>query len=228
MAEQKRAFKGVWIPAHIWLNEKLSLQEKIILAEVDSFCSRYTSCYVSNEHLAKFIGVSTRRIQEILKCLEEKGFIQRTMKHKSKSKEIERRYLRVVYEESCAQGGEESCAENNTVTFMSNTVVSSTVTDRRTDELQPLIDFCNNNVEILTPYKLQMLEGYVIDFGIEWVQKGLEKLAGLDRCKQNMKYLGGVLDGWKKDGVPKPWEQKKHEPDDDYDPDNRASLWISG
>jgi hypothetical protein len=54
-----------------------------------------------------------------------------------------------------------------------------------------------------------MLEGYVTDFGIEWVQKGLEKLAGLDRSKQNMKYLGGVLDGWQKDGVPKPWENKK-------------------
>jgi hypothetical protein len=60
------------------------------------------------------------------------------------------------------------------------------------------------------------------------LQKGLEKLAGLDRSKQNMKYLGGVLDGWQKDGVPKPWEQKKYEPEDDYDPDNRANLWISG
>ena len=101
-------------------------------------------------------------------------------------------------------------------------------TNEQTDELQPLIEFCNTNVEWLTPFKLQMLEGYVTDFGIEWVQKGLEKLAGLDRSKQNMKYLGGVLDGWQKDGVPKPWEQKKYEPEDDYDPDNRANLWISG
>jgi DnaD/phage-associated family protein len=82
-------------------------------------------------------------------------------------------------------------------------------TDEQTDELQPLIDFCNNNVEILTPFKLQMLEGYVTDFGIEWVQKGLEKLAGLDRPKQNMKYLGGVLDGWKREGVVKPWGNSK-------------------
>jgi DnaD/phage-associated family protein len=101
-------------------------------------------------------------------------------------------------------------------------------TNGQTDELQPLIEFCNDNVEWLTPYKLDMLEGYVTDFGIEWVQKGLEKLAGLDRSKQNMKYLGGVLEGWQKDGVPKPWEQKKYEPEDDYDPDNRANLWISG
>jgi DnaD/phage-associated family protein len=82
-------------------------------------------------------------------------------------------------------------------------------TDTQTDELQPIIDFCNNNVEILTPFKLQMLESYVSDYGYEWVQKGLEKLAGLDRTKQNVRYLGGVLEGWKKDNVPKPWEQKQ-------------------
>jgi DnaD/phage-associated family protein len=82
---------------------------------------------------------------------------------------------------------------------------SSEYTDGLTDEIQPLIDFCQDNVEILTPFKLQMLEGYVTDFGIEWVQKGLELLASKDRSKQNMKYLGGVLNGWKRDGVPKPW-----------------------
>lgn len=87
--------------------------------------------------------------------------------------------------------------------------------NEQTDELSSLIEFCNNNVEILTPFKCQMLEGYVEDYGIEWVQRGLEKVAGLDRTKQNVKYLGGVLKGWKKDGVPKPWEdnqESKQEP----------------
>jgi DnaD/phage-associated family protein len=81
--------------------------------------------------------------------------------------------------------------------------------NEQTDELSSLIEFCNNNVEILTPFKMQMLEGYVDDYGIEWVQKGLEKVAGMDRTKQNVKYLGGVLNGWKKDGDPKPWEDSK-------------------
>jgi DnaD/phage-associated family protein len=103
--------------------------------------------------------------------------------------------------------------DNNT--SMNNTRVSKLlpINNEQTDELQPLIDFCQSNVEILTPFKLQMLEGYVTDYGIEWVQKGLEKLAGMDRTKQSMRYLGGVLKGWEKDGVPKPWEQKtKQEP----------------
>jgi DnaD/phage-associated family protein len=106
----------------------------------------------------------------------------------------------------------QKCPPNNTE--YNNTVCNNTendigYTDRLTDELSDLIKFCNDNVEILTPFKCQILEGYVDDYGIEWVQKGLEKLAGLDRTKQNVKYLGGVLNGWKKDGDPKPWEDSK-------------------
>jgi len=122
MAEQQRAFKGVWIPAEIWLNENLSLQEKAVLAEIDSFCSRYEGCYASNEHFAKFIGVSTRRIRDILKSLEDKQLIEREVIYKKGTKEIEKRFLRLPYplgrklphptEENFPTPTEENCPEN--------------------------------------------------------------------------------------------------------------------
>ena len=116
---------------------------------------------------------------------------------------------------SCIQGCIQSCIQDvsvDKVRLDKNSIDKSRLVESRneqTDELSSLIEFCNNNVEILTPFKMQMLEGYVEDYGIEWVQRGLEKLAGGDRTKQNVKYLGGVLKGWKKDGVPKPWEDSK-------------------
>lgn len=122
---------------------------------------------------------------------------------------------------SCIQPCTQDCIQDvsvDKVRLDKNSIDKSRLVESRneqTDELSPLIEFCNNNVEILTPFKMQMLEGYVEDYGIEWVQKGLEKVAGLDRTKQNVKYLGGVLNGWKKDGVPKPWEdsqESKQEP----------------
>lgn len=79
----------------------------------------------------------------------------------------------------------------------------------QTDELQPLIAFYEANIEFLTPFKLQDLQGMVEDFGSEWVQKAMEKVAGCEQSKRNNKYLRGVLVGWKKDNVPKPWENKK-------------------
>lgn len=129
MAEQERAFKGVWIPAEIWSNGKLTIHEKFILAEIDSFCSHYESCYASNEHFAKFIGLSTRRVKDIIKGLEDKGFIEREIIYKENSKEVAKRLLR-LHHPSCGilhGGGAESsptpsaenCPENNTV--MNNT-----------------------------------------------------------------------------------------------------------
>jgi DnaD/phage-associated family protein len=79
----------------------------------------------------------------------------------------------------------------------------------QTDELQPLIAFYEANIEFLTPFKLQDLQGMYEDFGSEWVQKAMEKVAGCEQSKRNNKYLRGVLVGWKKDNVPKPWENKK-------------------
>ena len=129
MTEQGRAFKGVWIPADIWLNGKLTIHEKFILAEIDSFCSHYESCYASNEHFAKFIGLSTRRVKDIIKGLEDKGFIEREIIYKEHSKEVAKRLLRlhhpscrILHEggaESCPTPSAESCPENNT--SMNNT-----------------------------------------------------------------------------------------------------------
>lgn len=126
--------------------------------------------------------------------------------------------------QDCIQDGNIGKVSQGKVSQGKSRLVEST--DEQTDKLQPIIDFCNNNVEILTPFKLQMLESYVSDYGYEWVQKGLEKLAGLDRTKQNVKYLGGVLAGWKKDGVPKPWEQNKKDEPDDYG--FADGFWVKG
>ena len=36
MTSEYRAFRGVWIPAEIWLSEAMTLQEKVMLVEINS------------------------------------------------------------------------------------------------------------------------------------------------------------------------------------------------
>lgn len=67
----ERKFKGIWIPAELWKSKELSLQEKCLIAEIDSF----TLFFMSNKALADFMGVSKRRVQQILMGLSEKGII---------------------------------------------------------------------------------------------------------------------------------------------------------
>lgn len=76
-----RNFKGIWIPKEIWLSKSLSLQEKVMLVEIDSLCtSRERGCWASNAHFAEFMNLSKPRITALISSLSEKGLISVSMK----------------------------------------------------------------------------------------------------------------------------------------------------
>jgi hypothetical protein len=72
---EKRAFKGVWIPAEIWLAEDLTVMEKLFLVEIDSL-DNDEGCYASNAHFAKFFGITNGRASQIISSLEAKKYIK--------------------------------------------------------------------------------------------------------------------------------------------------------
>ena len=69
-----RDFKGVWIPENIWFAD-LNCTERCFLAEIDSLNKNGRGCWAGNAHFAKFAQLSKNRCGEIIKGLEEKGFI---------------------------------------------------------------------------------------------------------------------------------------------------------
>ena len=79
---ESREFKGVWIPAPLYLDTSLSWTQKLILVEVDSFTKNNLDCFVSNSHLAKFIGVSESAIEKAISSLVKGGFLERTLTKK--------------------------------------------------------------------------------------------------------------------------------------------------
>lgn len=72
----EREFKGVWIPKEVWLNKELSLTEKALLAEIDSFSGEGKAFYKSNETIQEEYKVSRPTISKALKKLEGLGFIK--------------------------------------------------------------------------------------------------------------------------------------------------------
>ena len=88
-----RQFKGIWIPKEIWLTDDLTLQEKIILVEIDSLETEDKGCYASNKHFSTFFKLTTQRVSQIIKSLEEKKYIK--IKYITKNKEIIERQLRI-------------------------------------------------------------------------------------------------------------------------------------
>lgn len=72
--ENRRAFKGVWIPAEFWLDQSLSIIEVIVLTEIDSLDNE-NGCVASNKHFAEFTGLSKNRVSEIINGLKTKGYV---------------------------------------------------------------------------------------------------------------------------------------------------------
>ena len=89
----KRDFKGIWIPANIWLSKDLSVMEKLFLVEIDSLDNK-DGCFASNAYFSEFFDVSKGRCTQIIKSLEAKGYIN--IQHERKGKQIIKRVIKVV------------------------------------------------------------------------------------------------------------------------------------
>ena len=74
----ERKFKGIWIPAEIWLNKDLSALDRVLLAEIDSL-DNDNHCTASNEYFAEFCGVGVATITRSIKKLKDLGFIETEM-----------------------------------------------------------------------------------------------------------------------------------------------------
>ena len=94
IAKANRGFKGVWIPANIWLDEGLTIQEMLFLIEIDSLDATNEGCYASNKHFSEFFGLSTRRCTQIISELKQKGYITVEIII-NKKKQVEKRTIRV-------------------------------------------------------------------------------------------------------------------------------------
>lgn len=88
-----RDFKGIWIPKEVWLNENLTIIEKLFLVEIDSL-DNDNGCYASNKYFSNFFNVSKGRCTQVIKSLERKGLVKIT--YEREGKEIVRRIIRVV------------------------------------------------------------------------------------------------------------------------------------
>lgn len=73
----ERDFKGIWIPAEVWLDERLNPLEKVILMEIDSLDCSDKGCYASNEYIAGFCQCSESKVAHAVTRLVELGYVSR-------------------------------------------------------------------------------------------------------------------------------------------------------
>lgn len=118
MAE--RDFKGVWIPKLIWLDNRLSALDKIILTEVDSLDQGERGCYASNQHIAEFCQCSITKVSTSISKLIELGYLY-VQKYDGRQRELKSRLSKFERQtfKNCkadSQNLKESNTGNNTST----------------------------------------------------------------------------------------------------------------
>jgi len=92
----KRKFEGIWIPRELWLYKDLKPTLKILLKEIDSLDNSEKGCTARNEYFADFLQVSKPRISQMIKELENKGFIKSRIKYFKDSHQVQARFLKVI------------------------------------------------------------------------------------------------------------------------------------
>jgi len=110
-----RGFKGIWIPKEIWLNEELTMQEKIFLVEIDSLDNE-EGCTASNQYFADFFDISKNRVSLVIQNLIEKGYVKSRIVYKDSTKQILYRVLNICrppYPTFVGEGITQKCEDNN-------------------------------------------------------------------------------------------------------------------
>ena len=76
--ELKREVKGIWIPIEVWERKDLSVNEKVLFAEVDSYTTKDKDCFMSDEYISKFLGINKTNANKTLSSLIKKGLVFKT------------------------------------------------------------------------------------------------------------------------------------------------------
>lgn len=115
-----RDFKGVWIPKEVWLNEELTMLEKVIFVEIDSLDNE-NHCTAGNEYFAEFCNCSESKVSKAIKKLKELSMIEEL------SFDGRHRKIRVV--KSTKQGSKKYEAESQNL--QSNNISNNTNKEKR-------------------------------------------------------------------------------------------------
>lgn len=71
----KKQFKGVWIPAEVWTDERLTPLEKMILAAIISMDNGEGGCHASNDYLATYCQCAISKVSATISKLSKLEYI---------------------------------------------------------------------------------------------------------------------------------------------------------
>lgn len=105
------------IPANVRYDENLIDGAKLLYGEITALTNEKGYCWASNSYFAELYGVSKVTISNWIRQLKKGGYIDTEIKYKEGTKEIDKRYIRILNDpikENFNTPIKENFKENNT------------------------------------------------------------------------------------------------------------------
>lgn len=104
MEEQLKSYYAI-IPAEVRYDKDLAPNAKLLYGEITALCNEKGYCWATNQYFAELYNVSDRTIKNWISQLADKGYIQRSVKYREGTKEIEQRKLFIGRENNFTTSG---------------------------------------------------------------------------------------------------------------------------
>ena len=110
---------------------------------------------------------------------------------------------------NCTTSEQQVNTNNNINNINNNNNVTTTVSDSCVDGLQDILEFYNNNIGLITPYGMQLLDTYIQEMPSDLIIFAMQKAVEAD--KRTIQYVKGILNNWSKKGIKTVLEAKKED-----------------
>ena len=205
------------IPANVRYDKNLKDKAKLLYGEITALCNEKGYCWASNRYFAELYSVSIKTISTLIKNLIDNGYIYSEIIYKDGSKEIDKRYLKLVnnpienivntpMEEKVNTPMEEKVKDNNTV--INNTIINNkkekkekASSKNNKSEIDMLIEEYTNNTELKNTLiefvkHRKSLKAPMTTRALKQLMNKLNSLATNDFTKIEI-LNESILNGWK-------------------------------
>jgi len=162
VSDEKREFRGIWFPASVWLDGRLTAIEKFVLMEIDSLDGE-KGCYASNKHLAEFCQCGESTVSRAITRLRELGYI--SVESFDGRKRTLHSCLAKSARQTCSNGKAESSNRQerilDKVTSKEKEPMSGNSDEPFEEKLKAIVDHLNAKVGSRYTTKNKQLRGYV-------------------------------------------------------------------
>ena len=208
------------IPANVRYDKNLKDKAKLLYGEITALCNEKGYCWASNRYFAELYSVSIKTISTLIKNLIDNGYIYSEIIYKDGSKEIDKRYLKLVnnpienivntpMEEKVNTPMEEKVKDNNTI--INNTIINNkkekkekkkTKKEPTQTEIDEVVNAYTSNEELKTAiiefvkFRKGMGKGrFMTTYAVKLLTKKLDRFANDDNTKIEI-INKSILNGW--------------------------------